>query len=318
MRIEKAAAALRAAGITAKWEKTATQKFLKANGIKLPAADVLAEATRQSSVAATRHRAKRPPVGSRPWGPGGLLPKGTPAERLLGRADSLIRHHLGWMRDAAAGAEITIAFGPPAVSVKTYQDRDVYRGRFKGWSATGVIARVTVPRNWYSTVYQRGLGRPVDGLLTLEARHLERVDDVDLYAASWMERGRGYAARMVTGVIARVTGRGVSVWDECTYHAADAAAALRGIARKRSGAPARPPALPARKWGHVVVTLGDVRSVGACESGIRHWCHSVGLSDALDRGSATVAELAPAYKRMPARELRAAVMLAVRSAQEVR
>jgi hypothetical protein len=313
MRIEKAAAALRAAGITT---GGAARKHLKAEGIKLPASDVLAEASRQFSVAAARHRAKRPPIGSRPWGPGGLLPKGTPAERLLGRADILIRQHLGWMREAAAGANITIAFGAPAVSVTTYQDRDVYRGRYKGWSATGVTARITVPRNWYSMVYWRGLAT-VDGMLTLEARHLERVDDVDLYAASWVERGRGYAARMVTGVIARVTGRGVSVWDECTYHAADAAAALRGIARKRSGAPARPPALPARKWGHVVVTLRDVRSVGACESGIRHWCHSVGLSDALDRGSATVAELAPAYKRMPARELRAAVMLAVRSAQEV-
>lgn len=314
MRIEKAAAALRAAGITA---KTAVQKYLKANGIKLPAADVLAEADRQSSVAATRHRAKRPPVGCRPWGPGGRLPKGTPAERLLGRADILIRHHLGWMREAAAGADITIAFGPPSVSVETYQNRDVYRGRYKGWSATGVIARITVPRNWYSTVYQRGLAT-VDGLLTLAARHLERVDDVDLYAACWMERGRGYAARMVTGVIARVPDRGASAWEECAYHAADAAAALRGIARKRSGAPARPPALPARKYGHIVVTLRDVRSVGACESGIRNWCHSVGLSDALDRGSATVAELAPAYKRMPARELRAAVMLAVRSAKAVR
>ena len=314
MIIQKAAAALRAAGITA---KTAAQKYLKANGIKLPAADVLIEALRQSSVAAARHRAKRPPIGSRPWGPGGRLPKGTPADRLLGRADSLIRYHLAWMRDAAAGADITIQFGAPSVSVETYQDRDVYRGRFKGWSATGVRARITVPRDWYSMVYQRGLPT-VDGLLTLEARHLERVGDVDLYAAQWVERSRGYAARLVTGVIARVAGRGVSVWDECAYHAADAAAALRGIARKRSGAPARPPALPARKYGHIVVTLSDVRSVGACESGIRNWCHTVGLSDALDRGSATVAELAPAYKRMPARELRAAVMLAVRSAQEVR
>ena len=315
MRIEKAAAAIRAAGITT---KTAAQKHLKAEGIKLPAAAVLTEALFQFSVAAARHRAKRPPMGTRPWGPGGRLPQGTPAERLLGRADSLIRYHLAWMREAAAGADITIAFGAPAVSVTTYQNRDVYKGRFKGWSATGVTARITVPRDWYTAVYQRGLGRPVDGLLTLDARHLERVDDVDLYAASWVERGRGYAARMVTGVIARVADRGASAWEECTYHAADAAAALRGIARKRSGTPARPPALPARKYGHIVVTLRDVRSVGACESGIRHWCHSVGLSDALDRGSATVAELAPAYKRMPARELRAAVMLAVRSAQEVR
>jgi hypothetical protein len=38
------------------------------------------------------------------------------------------------------------------------------------------------------------------------------------------------------------------------------------------------------------------------------------MSDALERGWATVAELAPAYERMPARELRAAVMLAARSA----
>ena len=209
MIIQKAAAAIRAAGITA---KTAVQKHLKAEGIKLPAADVLAEASRQFSVAAARHRAKRPPVGSRPWGPGGRLPKGTPAERLLGRADSLIRYHLGWMRDAAAGANITIAFGTPAVSVETYQDRDVYRGRFKGWSATGVTARITVPRNWHSTVYLRGLAT-VDGLLTLEARHLERVDDVDLYAASWVERGRGYSARLVTGVIARVADRGATAWE---------------------------------------------------------------------------------------------------------
>lgn len=308
--IQKAAAALRAAGITARLD---VRKFLKAEGIKLPAYDVLTEADRQSSVAAARHRRKRPPIGTRPWGPGGHLPKGTPAERLLGRADSLIRYHLGWLRDAAAGADITIEFGAPSVAVETYQDRTVYRGRYKGWSATGVRARITVPRNWYSAVHRRGLTL-VDGLLTLDARPLQRVGDVDLYAASWIERGRGYAARMVTGVIARVAERGRG-YDECAYHATDAAAALRGIARKRSGSPARPPALPARKYGHIIVTLRDVRQVGACESGIRHWCHSVGLSDALERGSATVAELAPAYKRMPARELRAAVMLAVRAHQ---
>jgi hypothetical protein len=38
------------------------------------------------------------------------------------------------------------------------------------------------------------------------------------------------------------------------------------------------------------------------------------MSDALERGWATVAELAPAYERMPARELRLAVMWAARRA----
>lgn len=301
-KMKKLAAEIRAEKITAKGK---IREWLKASGHKQAFADdVMAEAVRQSSVALSRHEEQRAPIGKRPWGPGGRLPKGTLPERLLARADGLIRSHLAWMRDAAVGAIITVKFGAPSLSVETYQDRDVYRGKFKGWAATGVVAKVTVPSNWYSTVHQQRLAM-VDGMLTLSARHLERVDDVDLYAATWVERSRGYSARMVTGVIARA-----GAWQ--SYHAADAPAALRGLARKRFGSPARCPSLPEKKHGDVVVTLGDVRRVGACESGIRHWCHSTGLGDALDRGWATVRELAPAYKRVPARELRSAVMAAVR------
>jgi hypothetical protein len=236
--------------------------------------------------------------------PGGLLPQGTVEQRLLRRTGEAIEPGLAWTGAAAGGVDVHVTFGAAAITIYKTANRDVYRGRFRGWAATELAVRVQVPREWLRTVERRGLAM-VDGLLTLEARHLDRVGDVDLYAAAWVERGRGYSATIERGVLA--------ISGEVSYHGADAAGALRGIVRKRAGVPVAPPRLPVRRYPDLRVSLADVRQVGACESGIRSWCHATGMSDALDRGWATVAELAPAYERMPARELRAAVMLAARS-----
>jgi hypothetical protein len=273
------------------------------------ARDILAEIRRQEAAVVQRQQRRRRTHG---WprrkqadDPGAALPTGRIEHRLWRRTSDEVRAGLAWTGQAAGGVTIEVAFGAASITIRKSANRNVYRGQFRGWAATELDIRVQVPREWLRTVERSGLA-VVDGLLTLEARHLDRVGDVDLYAAAWVERGRGYSATVERGVLA--------ISGAVSYHGADAAGALRGIARKREGATAAPPRLPVRKHPDLRVSLADVRKVGACESGIRSWCHAAGMSDALERGWATVAELAPAYERMPARELRAAVMLAARSA----
>jgi len=273
------------------------------------ARDILAEIRRQEAAVVQRVQRRRRTHGwprrKQAGDPGAALPTGTLEQRLLRRTDAAIQAGLAWTQQAAGGANIWVTFGAAGLTVSKSANRDVYRGQFRGWAATELYLRVQVPREWLRTVERRGLA-VVDGLCTLEARHLDRVGDVDLYAAAWVERGRGYSATVERGVLA--------VCGATSYHGTDAAGALRGIARKQAGATGAPPRLPVRKHPDLRVSLADVRKVGACESGIRSWCHATGMSDALERGWATVAELAPAYERMPARELRLAVMWAARRA----
>ena len=272
------------------------------------AREIRAEIERQEAAIVQRQQRRRRTHGwprrKQAGDPGAPLPTGTLEQRLLRRTDAAIQAGLAWTQQAAGGTNIRVTFGAPMLTIRKYSNRDVYRGQYRGWAATELDVRVQVPREWLRTVSRRGLA-VVDGLLTLEARHLDRVGDVDLYAAAWVERGRGYSATVERGVLA--------ISGATSYHGTDAAGALRGIARKQAGVPGAPPRLPVRKYPDLRVSLADVRQVGACESGIRSWCHATGMSDALERGWATVTELAPAYERMPARELRAAVMLAARS-----
>jgi hypothetical protein len=273
------------------------------------ARDILAEIRRQEAAIVQRQqrRSRRHgwPRRKQAGDPGAALPTGTLERRLWRRTSDEVQAGLAWTGQAAGGVTIEVAFGAASITIHKSGNRNVYRGQFRGWAATELDIRVQVPREWLRTVSRRGLA-VVDGLLTLEARHLDRVGGVDLYAAAWVERGRGYSATVERGVLA--------VSGATSYHGTDAAAALRGIARKQAGAPAEPPRLPVRKHPELRVSLADVREVGACESGIRSWCHATGMSDALERGWATVTELAPAYERMPARELRLAVMWAARRA----
>ena len=143
-------------------------------------------------------------------------------------------------------------------------------------------------------------------------------DGVRLYAAVWAEQGRGYEVHTRRGVIALAV-------DGTAYHGADVDQAVRGLARKLTGRrlSAEWAALAAASidrfraavapFGDVLVRVADARAIGACEYGIRSWCHQVGLD--YEAGAATLAQVLAGYELHSAPEARAAIVHALRRAR---
>jgi hypothetical protein len=154
-----------------------------------------------------------------------------------------------------------------------------------------------------------------DGLLILDAQRLEGAPaGVELFAAVWIEQGRGYALRAQQGYIAR------EVTTRETYHAAFPDLALKGLARK-TGAKAADAQIQnlLDKYGidtvvarhpDLTVTLQDARVMGACEFGILSWCNRTGLP--YDEGEASLRAVYAAYLEAPLPEARAAILHALR------
>lgn len=188
---------------------------------------------------------------------------------------------------------------------------DLYRGAYKGWAANVIDTIITVPNDWRIRVQRHGLA-VVDGMMTLDASRLEGAPEgVRLYAATWIVQGRGYAVTATTGYIA-TTG-------EITYHADSAVKALAGLRRKIAGAEwaAKLAAcdLSSILSGGIdldgaTVRISDARAIGACDYGIRSWCHATGLP--YDAGQASLRQVWAAYQAQPRTEARAAILHALR------
>jgi hypothetical protein len=56
----------------------------------------------------------------------------------------------------------------------------------------------------------------------------------------------------------------------------------------------------------VTVTVGDARRIGACEYGIRSWCHRVGID--YETGQATLRAVVEGYREYPLPEVRATLI----------
>lgn len=214
--------------------------------------------------------------------------------------------------------QVTLTTDPAAIGVHQVAgvDRTVYRGSFKGWACHYRTHTVTVPTDWRIRVQRRGLAE-LDGLMTIDAAPLEGAPEgVDLYAAAWIEQGRGNACSVVRGYIARDAARGLS------YHARTAADALAGLRRKVRGADwmatLQTADLSTLIRGHesLPVRVTDARAIGACEYGIRSWCRAVSLP--YEAGSAPLADVARAYATEPRPEARAAILHALRRARALR
>lgn len=82
---------------------------------------------------------------------------------------------------------------------------------------------ITVPTDWRARVLKHGLAN-VDGFLTLTAQPLAAPRCLELFRATWAERGRGYAVNVRRGFIAR--------HGEVAFHAETIQAALDGARRK--------------------------------------------------------------------------------------
>lgn len=234
-------------------------------------------------------------------------------ERLRRRVERLVPRI---MRSGAAGGTtyfvwLTIDPRDVGYDVSISENRETYRGRYRGWSAKEDHHAVTVPRAWISRVERRGIG-VLDGLLTLDASPLDcDVAGVDLYAATWARQARGYDVATERGYIARADGY--------SYHGETPQKALDGLRRKRSSVPRGTPSNIdglAKKHGDVFVSLDAVRGVGACEYGIRAWVARTNFEREFTAGGCTIARLAEGYRSCPATEARAAALRAVRIAGE--
>ncbi len=210
----------------------------------------------------------------------------------------------------------------PGAKYETVRDGE-YKGAYKGWAKYSTTVTVTVRPDWRIRVERRGLA-VVGGMLTLDAQPMDHKGEIEYFAATWVEQGRGYSATVVSGVIARSGGQ--------EYHGPTMEAAGRGLAAKLRWAnktPAQKAAVEERlalakvaatadrwiaRYPGLQVCVSDARNTGACESGIRSWCGRVGID--VEQGCVGVEEIAAGYKAWPLPEVRAAVIYAAREGDE--
>lgn len=259
------------------------------------------------------------PLLPRPTGrPACRLPAGSLAYRLAAAREAAVERADPMRRGAAGGGsyQVRLTDDPAAVgyTVTAGVNRTTYAGRYKGWAAREDHAVVTVPADWRVRVERRRLA-VLGGLFTLDAAPLEGAPaGVALYAAVWAAQGRGYAVSVSRGYLA-VSGRE-------SYHGATPAAALEGLRRKLRGAEwaAKLESAPldelAAEHAAVRVRIADARAIGACEYGIRSWCHATGLDYAA--GEASVEDVYAAYKWEPRPEARLAILHALRRVRRLR
>jgi hypothetical protein len=284
------------------------------------------EATKARNTRALRVASARTgrPIASIPTAHGGrgrktaLLLAGTPTSRLnaLREEAVLAEYHSAYRFPTGGhGDEVVVLTDDPSkVGVRQEQSLDWnFYAKSERRPATITNTTITAPRDWRVRVQRVGLAN-VDGMVTLDAGRLEGAPDgVDLFAATWLVQGRGYSVTVERGYIARQ--------GSTAYHGKTAQQALSGLRRK----------LTAAGWSATVratsletllrrmtdadldrldVRVSDARAEGACEYGIRSWCHATGLP--YEAGSATLRQVWAAYIAQPRTEARAAILHAVR------
>jgi hypothetical protein len=249
-----------------------------------------------------------------------LLPKGTPHDRLNGlRRRTVLQHAERLVRNGAAGGcsfLVRLTKDPNEVDyvIRISQNRNTYRGRFKGYRALEDHHVITVPVDWRVRVLAAGLA-DAGGMLTLSAQRLDcRIEGVALYSATWVEQGRGYSVHVIEGFIAKA--------GELDYHATTQEDALRGIARKVRGHQTWLSDYASSKeefvsryarYGTLRVSLNDAYAVGACEFGVRSWCRSVGID--MNKSDVSIEALLEGFLLSPLIEVRKTVLYVVRKAR---
>jgi hypothetical protein len=248
-----------------------------------------------------------------------MLPQGTPAQRVkaikvqavASAARSLLRY------GASGGSTMRVCFALDASKVNYVvtmdQNRDTYRGAYKGWAASEDHHLITVPIDWRLRVERKGLAS-LGGMMTLDAHPLIPDGNVRIYAATWARQGRGFSVTVDRGYIALL--------DDEHFHAESAQAAIKGVRRKlkAADAPVRGRVSPydlsiegfiARYKGrNLSVSVSDAEDSGSCDFGIRSWCKFVELD--YFSGAAPLEMVLDGFRKRPQEEVRRAVVHAVR------
>jgi hypothetical protein len=252
-----------------------------------------------------------------------ILPEGTPAERIARRIEQNIKSMFRAAYRVAAHGSISIKLtdDPAAVGVEQTEEID-WNGYARScqYPMRRQQTAITVPKDWHLRVRRRGLAL-AGGMLTLDAAPLEGAPEgVEVFAAKWVEQGRGTSVKVVDGYIARTVE--TEYHNETEYHGETPEAALAGLKRKLKKAqwnltlarielPRFIRRLPDKDLDTIKVCVQDARAIGACEYGIRSWCHATGLDDAYAAGHATLRQMWQAYQAQPRTEARATILHAL-------
>ncbi len=179
---------------------------------------------------------------------------------------------------------------------------------------------ITVDPNWDKQVYDRDL-EFLGGMLTLAARpahkgrnrkalELAAKYDIVLLEAVWMRKGRGFQVTTESGFIA-VKHTSLGLIPATAYHSTTSAMnAVEGSHRKFQNIDSLP--LEVRDVpADAVATWADAAGVGACRTGVIHWCNLVGIDHTAS--SVPLIEVVRGYYLKPAPEAKAIILRVLKS-----
>ena len=197
-----------------------------------------------------------------------------------------------------------------------YDSWDVYAKNYN-YPAHCVDTTITAPADWRIRVERRGLA-VMGGLMNLDVVPLDcSTPGVTLFAATWLQNGRGNELRAESGYI--------GIYESSAYHADTPQKAVRGALRKAHEARinvvigrqslAELVARTLKADPGISITFQDARAVGACVPGIKAWCSRTDID--FGAQSVPLSEIFAAYQRVPATEAAAAILHAIRRHRRV-
>lgn len=234
------------------------------------------------------------------------------ADRLYSfRCDAISGAIKNYRFDRPPRVDLTDNPASVGVAQSDYLDWDYYAKSCK-YPKKIVSTLITVPAAWRIRVLKRGLAE-VGGMMTLDAQEIKGMPPgISVFFAVWLAQGRGYELRNERGFIA--------IAGDIEYHADSIDAAIRGISKKLktiSTNIAINNLLDKHgiekiisKFPNLTVTISDALATGACEYGIRSWCHAVELD--YDAGAAPLADVYTGYQSRPISYARGAIIHALR------
>ncbi|MCE2571750.1 hypothetical protein [Motilimonas eburnea] len=235
--------------------------------------------------------------------------------RATNRRIELIEKYIDRVTPDTSGSKyiaVTLTDSPAEVDYSSYTDKGEQYSSRCTYRKTDLNIKVTLPSNWYSRVYKKGLGE-IDGLFTLDISSAlvgEYGEGVDVRAATWLVRSLGSSFTVKRGFIARS--------GTASYHGKTLSSAVHGLAKKRNmqvflkmpkGKILEQASKLVKAVPNIKVKLSDSRAVGNCFWGTQDFVYRHGFNVDLTDPKAfiTLEQLLEAIKKEPRPEAFAVV-----------
>lgn len=243
------------------------------------------------------------------------------SQKLLKHPEVLRRHHIYrdvegildvMMPDLDSPHYVSVFIGAE-VQAETNTDYDYgYYAKSYGHPKKIQNPVVTVLKDWDTAIQSRGLAL-LGGMLTLSAKPAKKQKEVlqladkvgvELYEAVWV-RNRGFQLRTETGFIA-VKRTSLGVLPHTAYHSESPKKAVNGAYRKYQNSDYNLPLEKRDVPADATATWSDAHAVGACESGVKNWCDSVGID--YKQESVPLIDVVRGYYAYPLPEAKAIIL----------